>query len=353
MKRDGNWAAVERLYLDVAGLAPEEQAAVLEDACAGDEALRAEVESLLEADRRRGTFLERPPARLAADLLDRHPSALAPGARVGGYRVERLLSVGGMGEVYLTRAATTGHFAVVKLIRRHLAVDPVAVNRFAVEARAAGSLRHPNIVAVFESGESAAGLFIAMEWVDGMTLRAVMDGGRVEIGKAVAWSRQMARGLAAAHAAGIVHRDMKPENIMVDAAGVVKILDFGLARVQGVVLTDAPGSGGSGTLSGTLSGTFSYLAPELLRGEPASSDSDVFALGSVLYELFTGRHPFAGETPLDVYEAIECRTPEAPSTLRAGMPHGVDAVLLGMLNREIRERPAAGAIARVFEAMDG
>ena len=352
MKRDGNWAAVQRVYLDVAGLEPEEQGAALDEACADDAALRAEVESLLAEDREQSTFLEKPPARLAADLLDRHPAALAPGARVGGYRVERLLSVGGMGEVYLTRAATE-QCVVVKLIRQHLAVDPTAVNRFAVEARAAGSLRHPNIVEVFESGESEAGLFIAMEWVDGPTLRALMDGGRVANGKAVAWSRQMASGLAAAHAAGIVHRDMKPENIMVNSAGVVKILDFGLARLPGVMLADAPASGASGTISGTLSGTFSYLAPELWRGETATSRTDVFALGSVLYELFTGRHPFAGETPLDVYEAIECRTPEAPSAVREGVPEGVDSIVLGMLNRELQARPDAVAIARAFtEIMD-
>lgn len=353
MKRDGNWAAVQRVYLDVAGLEPEEQGAALDDACGGDAALRAEVERLLAADRKESTFLETPPARLAADLLDRHPAALAPGARVGGYRVERLLSVGGMGDVYLTRAAGTEQFVVVKLIRQHLAVDPTAVNRFAVEARAAGSLRHPNIVEVFESGDSGAGLFIAMEWVDGPTLRALMDGGRVASGKAVAWSRQMAGGLAAAHAAGIVHRDMKPENIMVNSAGVVKILDFGLARLPGVVLADAPASGAAGTISGTLSGTFSYLAPELWRGETATSGTDVFALGSVLYELFTGRHPFAGETPLDVYEAIECRTPEAPSAMRDGVPEGVDAIVLGMLNRELGERPDAAAIARAFAAIEG
>lgn len=351
MKRDGNWAAVERAYLEVAGLEPEELEAALAAVCGDDAGLRAEVESLLEADRKRGTFLERPPARLAADLLDRHPEALGPGARVEGYRVERLLSVGGMGEVYLTRAEGSEAPVVVKLIRRHLAVDPAAVSRFAVEARAAGTLRHSNIVAVYESGESAAGMFIAMEWVDGPTLRAVMDGGRVEAKTAVAWSLQAARGLAAAHGAGIVHRDMKPENIMVDSAGVVKILDFGLARMPGVVVADAPAIGASGTISGTLSGTFSYLAPELWRGEAATSGTDVFALGSVLYELFTGRHPFAGDTPLDVYEAIECRTPEVPSAWREGLPDGVDGVVLGMLNRDTGKRPAACEIAELFAAM--
>jgi serine/threonine-protein kinase len=240
---------------------------------------------------------------------------------------------------------------VVKLIRRHLSENAAAVARFATEARAAASLRHTNIVEVYEAGESDAGMFIAMEWVDGPTLRKLMEPGPVAMANAVEWSRQAARGLAAAHEAGIVHRDIKPENIMLNGAGEVKLLDFGLARLSGAAAVDAPASGGSGTISGTLSGTFSYLAPELLMGETASAATDIFAMGSVLYELFTGRHPFAGETPLDVYEAIECRTPDAPSAVRAGVPAVVDRMVLRMLDRDADGRPGAAEIAATLEAL--
>lgn len=345
------WAEVERLYLDAAGLPEGEQTALLDEACRDAPLLRAEVETLLAADRESGDFLSAPPARLAADLLDRNPGALVPGAPVGRYRIERLLSMGGMGEVYLATDSGTGRPAVVKLIRRHLSENAVAVARFATEARAAASLRHTNIVEVYETGESEAGMFIAMEWVDGPTLRKLMERGAVALGDAVEWSRQAARGLAAAHAAGVVHRDIKPENIMVNGAGTVKVLDFGLARVENTDAADAPATGGSGTISGTLSGTFSYLAPELLMGETASAATDIFAMGSVLYELFTGRHPFAGETPLDVYEAIECRTPEAPSAVRAGVPAEVDRMVLRMLDRDPDGRPGAAEVAATMEAL--
>jgi serine/threonine protein kinase len=324
----------------------------LDEACAGEPVLRAEVERMLADDGEPTGFLDPRPTRLPGVLLDRQPAALSPGDRVGCYQIERQLSVGGMGEVYLTQDAATGQRAVVKLIRPHLTADPRAVERFATEARAASSLDHPNIVGVYESGESKAGMFIAMEWVDGPTLRAVMDGGPAPLDRALEWCRQAARGLAAAHEAGIVHRDLKPENIMLTSTGVVKILDFGLARLPGSILADWPGLGTSGTISGTLSGTFSYLAPELLRGETAASASDVFALGSVFYELFTGAHPFAGETPLDVYEAIECRTPEAPSARRVGVSGVVDRVVLGMLERDAEKRPLACDIAESFRALD-
>jgi serine/threonine-protein kinase len=190
-----------------------------------------------------------------------------------------------------------------------------------------------------------------MEWVDGQTWRALMNAGSVPLPSAADWSRQAARALAAAHQAGILHRDIKPDNIMLSKAGAVKILDFGLARLAGPVLRDIEAAGAFGTISGTLSGTLSYMPPELLRGECASSASDVFSLGSVLYELFAGRHPFAGETPLDVFEAIECRTPDPPAAVRAGIPPALNGLLLGMLDRQPQVRPMAAAVASALESI--
>lgn len=212
-------------------------------------------------------------------------------------------------------------------------------------------MHHANVITIYEFARSDAGMFIAMEWVDGQTWRALMDAGRIALPHAAAWSRQAARGLAAAHEAGITHRDIKPENLMLSRDGVVKILDFGLARLAGSVMADLEGSGSSGTISGTLSGTLSYMPPELFRGETASCATDVFSLGSVFYELFTGVHPFAGETPLDVYEAIECRVPDQPSSLCAGIPAELDRLLLGMLDRDREARPPASAVASSLEAI--
>ena len=347
----GDWQKIERLYLGASELAPADRAAYLDEGCAGAPELRAEVESLLAADATGCRFLGAPPSRLAGDLLDRNPGALAPGQRVGSYEVQSLLSIGGMGEVYLAENTESRQAVALKLIRRHLVADARAVERFASEARAAGALQHANVVAIYEFGKSDAGMFIAMEWVDGQTWRALMDAGPIALASAAAWSKQAARSVAAAHEAGITHRDIKPENLMLSRDGVVKILDFGLARLAGSVTTDVEASGSSGTISGTLSGTLSYMSPELFRGEPATCATDVFSLGSVFYEMFTGVHPFAGETPLDVYEAIECRVPSPPSSLRAGIPPEADRLLLGMLDPEREARPQASSVASALDAI--
>ena len=342
---------IEGIYLDASALSLPERAAYLDRACRGDSKLRAEVESLLEADRKRGRFLELPPSLLAADLLARNPTALSPGVRVGEYEVQSLISIGGMGEVYLAEDRRSGRAAVLKILRRHLTADSNAVERFEREARAAGALDHPNIVKIYEFGKSDAGVFMAMEWVDGETWRTLMCASEIALPIAGDWSRQAAHALAAAHEAGVIHRDIKPDNIMLSNTGTVKILDFGLARLGANVLPDVEASGASGTISGTLSGTLPYMSPELLRGERASSASDVFSFGSVLYELFTGHHPFAGATPLDVFEAIECRTPVPASSLRPRIPLALDHLLLAMLAGEHERRPSSDLVASELDGI--
>jgi serine/threonine-protein kinase len=156
--------------------------------------------------------------------------------------------------------------------------------------------------------------------------------------------------LSAAHKAGILHRDIKPENIMLGKDGVVKILDFGLARHGAPAGLELSSMGSAGTISGTLSGTLLYMSPEILRGEIATSASDVFSLGAFLYELVAGRHPFAGETPLDVFEAIECRQVEAVSSVRAGIPLEVDLLISRMLDRDPGRRPEAREACEVLGA---
>jgi eukaryotic-like serine/threonine-protein kinase len=346
MNAKAEWEEIERLFHEAVELPLNERAALLASA---REPVRAEVESLLEADD--GAFFAAPPAHLAADLLERQPSALAAGERVGRYEVESLVTVGGMGEVYRARDPE-GFRVALKILRRHLVASPQAADRFETEARAASALNHPNIVTICESGESAAGLFIAMEWVDGPTFREVIDAGAVSARQAIDWGGQAARAVAAAHAAGILHRDIKPENIMLGSGGVLKILDFGLARLEGPVRLDVDSAGSSlgtsGTISGTLSGTLLYMPPEILRGEMATSASDVYSLGAFLYELWAGRHPFAAETPLEVFEAIECRVVEAPSAVCADVPREIDELILRMLDREPSERPSASEACGVF-----
>ncbi len=341
MTLKAEWEEIERLFHQTVDLPVKEREALLASASAP---VRAEVESLLKTEDE-AVFIARPD-RLAADLLDQ-PSALSASERVGEYQIESLITVGGMGEVYLSRNRS-GSPVALKILRRHLVSSPQAVDRFQTEVRAASALHDPNIVTVYESGDSPAGMFLAMEWVEGPTFRQLMATGAAEISDASDWGEQAASALAAAHAANILHRDIKPENIILRKDGVVKILDFGLARLAGPVRIEPNLTGASGTISGTLSGTLLYMSPEILRGETASSASDVFSLGALLYELWTGQHPFAGETPLDVYEAIECRVVAAASALRAGIPDEIDSLLLRMLNRDPALRPPACEVREVF-----
>jgi len=342
MNPQAEWEEVERLFHEAVDLPVHERQPLLASASAS---VRAEVQSLLETEEKAAFAAS--PVHLVADLLNRQPGALVAGNRIGKYEIKSLITVGGMGEVYLAHDPS-GTPVALKILRRHLVASPHAVNRFETEALAASALHHPNIVSVCESGDSPAGLFIAMEWVDGPTFREIVNAGAADIAKAIDWGKQATQALAAAHAAGILHRDIKPENIILRKDGVLKILDFGLARLAGPIRIEPESSGASGTISGTLSGTLLYMSPEILRGETASSASDVFSLGALLYELWAGRHPFAGETPLDVFEAIECRLVAAPSTLRAGIPPAIDALLLRMLDRDPALRPSASEAYEVF-----
>ena len=337
-----HWAEVERLFHETVDLPPRERISLLASASAP---VRAEVESLLRTND--SESFDGPPVNLAADLLECQPSALTAGQRVGSYEIESLVTAGGMGEVYLAHDPG-GTRVALKILRRHLVLSPQAIDRFETEARAASALHHPNIITTRESGDSPSGLFIAMEWVEGSTLRHLIGAGMIDTARAFDWSEQATRALAAAHAAGILHRDIKPENIILRTDGVLKMLDFGLARLSGPVRLEADSTGSSGTISGTLSGTLLYMSPEILRGETATSASDVFSLGALLYELWAGQHPFAGETPLDVFEAIECRPVAAPSSLRDYIPPEIDELILRMLDREPARRPSAEEASAVF-----
>jgi serine/threonine protein kinase len=342
MNSQPEWEEIERLFHETVDLPAHMRQHLLASASTR---VRSEVESLLKADD--GAFFSAPPANLAADLLEQQSSALAAGQRVGNYQIESLITVGGMGEVYRARDISDTPVAL-KILRRHLVLSPQAVDRFETEARAASALHHPNIIAVREFGESPAGLFIAMEWVEGRTFRELINAGAVGTPQAADWGGQAACALAAAHAAGILHRDIKPENIIVRNDGVLKILDFGLARLAGPIRHEPSSEGASGTISGTLSGTLLYMSPEILRGEMATSASDVFSLGASLYEVWAGRHPFAGETPLDVYEAIESRPVPELSALHAGIPPEIDTLILRMLERDPALRPSANEASEVF-----
>jgi eukaryotic-like serine/threonine-protein kinase len=230
---------------------------------------------------------------------------LPAGARLGPYEVRGLLGAGGMGEVYRAWDARLGREVAVKVLPPSAASDPDRLLRFEQEAKAAGSLSHPNLLAVFDVGSHEGAPYVVSEKLEGDTLRERMTGGDLTPRKAVEHAVQVARGLAAAHERGIVHRDLKPENVFVCRDGVVKILDFGLAKLQG-----EPRGGPEDetaarmTRPGTIVGTVAYMSPEQVRGLAVDARSDIFALGVVLYEMLARRRPFGGDTPAELQTAI-------------------------------------------------
>ena len=266
-----------------------------------------------------------------------------------------------MGEVYRAHDLTLGRDVAMKIIADAGAQDPAAVRRFTREAQAASALNHPNIVRVYDVGESDNGPFIVMEMIEGRTLRSVMHTSTgmttlMDVG------RQLARALSVAHGAGIVHRDVKPENVMLRADGYVKIVDFGLARI--VPPPDVNDSNTTSTGStappvtihrtpGVLVGTASYMAPEQARGEAAGSAADVFALGIMLYELAAGQHPFAGANKVGTVARILSDDPVPPAHFNSDLPASVNALILRMLDKDPRARPAAAEVDRILSEAAG
>jgi Tol biopolymer transport system component len=278
---------------------------------------------------------------------------LQPGVRLGPYEILSLLGAGGMGEVYRARDTRLNREAAVKVLPAGLAADRERLARFESEARAASALNHPNIVTIYDVGEEGGTAWIGMELVEGSTLRELLVEGPLPFRRAAALAAQLADGLARAHEAGIVHRDFKPENVLVTRQGRAKILDFGLARVaesDAAVLSHAPTAAGK-TQPGTVLGTVGYMAPEQVRGQPADHRTDIFALGSVLYEMAAGRRAFSGASPADVMTAI---LREDPAELPAGTPPALDRIVRRCLEKSPDERfQSARDLAFALEALSG
>src|SRR2546429_8943771 len=221
------------------------------------------------------------------------PRVLEAGAVLAGrYHLERELGKGGMGRVLIARDEKRGRRVAVKVVTA--AHDPGRVQRFEQEARAAGSLEHPNVLAVYDLGEEDGVRFLVTELLEGHTLRTVIDGPRLPPAQVQGLAVQLARGLAAAHVRGIVHRDLKPENLFLTDDGRLKILDFGLAR-----LSSDDERGPALTVTGAIFGTPGYLSPEQARGEKAGAPSDIFSAGAILYELLSGRRAFPGASLIE------------------------------------------------------
>ncbi|HVG30813.1 MAG TPA: protein kinase [Pyrinomonadaceae bacterium] len=267
---------------------------------------------------------------------------LPEGTRLGRYEIRSQLGAGGMGEVYLAQDTELGRAVAIKILPADVAADQQRMNRFVQEARAASALSHPNILAIHEIGWEGATRFIAMEYVEGETLRQRMARAPMKLGDLLDAVIQTASALSAAHAAGVVHRDVKPDNIMLRADGYVKVLDFGLAKLardqEGAHDAEAPTRALVNTNPGTVMGTIVYMSPEQARGHETDARADVWSLGVVLYEMITGRQPFAGETSSHVIVSILEREPPPLARYVDGVPEALEWIVAKALTKDRDER---------------
>jgi serine/threonine protein kinase/Tfp pilus assembly protein PilF len=333
---------IEQLYHQALEREPHERTAFLEQACGDDLALRRELESLLGYDERAAHFIEAPPDDVAAAMLAGEQRQSMVGRTISHYQIVSLLGAGGMGEVYLAEDTRLKRRVALKLLPANFTADTNRLRRFEQEARAASALNHPNIITIHEIGEIEEVHYLLTEFIDGETLRQRLMKARLEISPALDVSLQVASALAAAHEAGIVHRDIKPENIMLRGDGLVKVLDFGLAKLTEAatpsVSEEASTAVMLSTEAGVVMGTAGYMSPEQARGQKVDARSDIFSLGVVLYEMITGHAPFDGATSSDVIAAILKIEPPPLGHYLPEAPGELERIVTKALRKDREER---------------
>ncbi len=337
------WQRINDLFQSATGRAPEERSAFLDQACRGDKGLHREVASLIASYERAENFIESPALEIAPELLieDERVGALV-GESIGHYRIESLIGVGGMGEVYLARDERLGRKVALKFLPQSLTADEAQLNCLEHEARTASALNHPNILTVHEIGVDGSRHFIATEFIEGETLRAVLARGQLDLRDALNIAIQVGSALAAAHKSGVLHRDIKPENIMLRPDGYAKVLDFGIAKLT----EHRPPSGNRdvGTMAvletrpGLVIGTAHYMSPEQARGQTVDARTDIWSFGAVLFEMLAGRPPFAGETPRECLAAVLKKEPSWLALEARQAPARLEQIIRKALRKDKKAR---------------
>ena len=354
------WQQIEDLLQRALDLEPRERAAFLERSCAGDPELRSGIEALLARESDAKSFLESPAvAHLAEQLIDR-PEALP--SQIGRYRIEARIGEGGMGEIYRARDEALHRTVAIKTLPAEFTSDRERILRFEQEAFAASRLNHPNIITIFEITHSEGAHFIVEEYVEGQTLRELLTDPqtqkprKLDVEMALETSIQIAEALKAAHTAWIIHRDVKPENIMIRDDRLVKVLDFGIAKLgeRGFRAVTAPEPSLSAavaqdgaqnlTIPGAIMGTASYMSPEQARGEQLDGRTDLFSLGLVLYEMVVGERLLSGATRAEALKATEDAAEIAPAAVRLGRtPKELQRIIRKLLRPQRDERYASAS----------
>ena len=331
---DQRWQRISEIFHEALEHLPDHRAAFVREACAGDDVLRGEVESLLVNQSRPDAF----GTGLGMGLGIRELGLDLIGKQIGVYRIDSLLGAGGMGEVYRARDTTLGRDVAIKILPRAFTHEPDRLARFEREARLLAILNHPHIGAIYGLEDVDGVRALVLELVEGDTLADRIERGPIPLTETLAIARQIADALDAAHKKGIIHRDLKPSNIKVTPDGVVKVLDFGLAKAtagDGAAsdLAQSPTITAGGTREGVVLGTAAYMSPEQARGKRVDKRADIWSFGCVLFEMLTGKRPFGGETIHDTLAAVIERQPDW-AALPAGTPLAVRTLLQQCLQKD-------------------
>jgi len=337
------WQRINRLYHSALEREPARRGAFLDEACGGDESVRREVESLIAAKEKAGSFIESPAYEVAAEMLVGDQKQSLGGGSISHYKIIKLLGVGGMGEVYLAHDNSLGRQIALKILPAYFMKDDDRVRRFKREARAVSTLNHPNIITIHEIGEAQGKHFIATEYIEGETLRQYVAAREMKLPALLDIAVQVADALASAHEAGITHRDIKPENIMVRRRdGYTKVLDFGLAKLTEPQSTSAGLEAPTKTLlktePGMVMGTALYMSPEQARGLAVDARTDMWSLGAVLYEMVARRAPFDGASTSEILVSVLEKDPPPLARYSRGVPAELERIATKGLRKDRDQR---------------
>jgi serine/threonine protein kinase/lipopolysaccharide biosynthesis regulator YciM len=330
-----NWEQVKQIFDQATNLPQERRATFVADACAGDEELRSEVEELLSSYDT--DFLEESPVN-EKPISFPSLNLFSDGKIIGHYKIRGKIGSGGMGEVFLAQDTSLKRLVALKVLNADFSRKKENIHRFKQEARATSALNHPNILTIYEIGEFEKISFIASEYIKGETLHQRLKGGPLPLTETLKVALQIAAALNAAHNDGIIHRDIKPENIMLREDGIVKVVDFGLAKLleQGDVNSSAVTA--FQTQPGVIMGTPVYMSPEQIEGRHIDNRADLFSFGSLIHECLTGTPPFQGATITEIISKIVSADPPAPSKINPNVLPELDEIVLRLLKKQPEER---------------
>ena len=331
-------AKIEEIYHAARELPESERESFLQETCGADEDLRQEVRSLLTFDDRAEDFIEIPPGDVASALFNSNKPKDLVGQNLGHYRLLSTLGIGGMGEVYLAEDTKLERKIALKLLPAQFSEDKERKKRFEQEAKAISTLNHPNIITLYGIERIEDLNFIATEFIDGKTLRELIAENSLSWQETIDIALQITNALESAHSLGIIHRDIKPANIMIRRDGIVKILDFGLAKLSKLGGDSVDLETREHTAQNSVMGTINYMSPEQALGETVDFRTDIFSFGVVLYEMLTGTKPFNGISDAAIYNATINQQPAAISEINAEIPNALERIVFQAIEKKRDER---------------